>query len=153
VEQKVNIKVDPKEFELPETLFVRAIEDRVFQAIILRCLSKIPEISLVEGNFIDSLLSGEGSAAEKGIYVEQDNKNPSVSVKVEVNVAYGAPIPAKAEEIQTRISEEITHLTGLHVSCVHVVFKNLIKESRPKKLGDSNPYSTSLQNEQYSEEL
>jgi len=47
-------------------------------------------------------------------------------VKVEVNVAYGISIPDKAEEIQARLAQEISRLTGLHVGCVHVVFKNLI---------------------------
>ena len=44
----------------------------------------------------------------------------------EVNVEYGLPLPEKAEEIQTKISHEISRLTGLHVSTIHVVFKNLI---------------------------
>lgn len=123
---RVQMKVDPKEFELPETVFIRDIETRVFQSIILECLSKIQGIGLLDGNFIDSLLGREGSPGIKGIFVEQDQRNHAVSVKVEVNVAYGISIPEKAEEIQTAIAHEMTKLTGLHVACVHVVFKNLI---------------------------
>ncbi|MFT5318718.1 MAG: hypothetical protein ACI8RA_001986, partial [Chlamydiales bacterium] len=52
-EDKVKIKksenVDTKELEVPDTVFVRDIENRVFQAIILQGLSKIEGISLLEG--------------------------------------------------------------------------------------------------------
>ena len=115
-------KLDPKEFELPETMFIRDIEDKVFQSIVLQCLSQITGISLVEGNFIDHIL-GRSSEGVKGIYAEQDEKSHSVNIKVEVNLYYGVLIPNKAEEIQTKIAEEITKLTGLHVSSVNIVLK------------------------------
>jgi uncharacterized alkaline shock family protein YloU len=122
--------VDTKEFELPETVFVRDIENRVFQAIVLQCLAKVKEIGLVEGNLIDNIFSRSHVEGVKGIYAEQDSKSHSVKIRVEVNVAYGVTLPAKASEIQEKISEEITRLTGLHVACVHVVFKNLISPAQ-----------------------
>lgn len=126
-------KVDTKEFEIPETTFIRDIENKVFQSIVLQCLAQVEGISLVEGNFIDHLL-GRSSEGVKGIYTEQDEKNQSVNIKVEVNILYGIPIPEKAEEIQTKISEEIVKLTGLHVSSVHVVFKNVVSIEQANKL-------------------
>ena len=81
-------KVDTKEFDLPETIFIRDIENKVFQSIILQCLAHIEGISLIEGNFIDHLF-GRSSEGVKGIYAEQDNKNQSVNVKVEVYILYG----------------------------------------------------------------
>ncbi len=131
-------KVDTKEFELPETIFIRDIENKVFQSIVLQCLAQIDGISLVEGNFIDHLL-GRSSEGVKGIYAEQDDKNQAVNIKVEVNIYYGITIPDKAEEIQTKIAEEITKLTGLHVASVHVVFKNVISMEQANKLGQQNP--------------
>jgi len=123
-------QIDTKEFELPETIYERDIESRVFQSIALHCLANIEGVGLLEGSFIDSLLGRDGPASVKGIYVEQDEKNHSVNVKVEVKVAYGISIPEKAEEIQLKISQEISRLTGLHVGRVHVIFKDLIfKES------------------------
>ncbi|CAF24332.1 MULTISPECIES: Asp23/Gls24 family envelope stress response protein [Candidatus Protochlamydia] len=129
-------KVDTKEFELPETVFIRDIEDKVFQSIALQCLAQIDGISLVEGNYIDHLL-GRIAEGVKGIYAEQDDKNQSVNIKVEVNILFGTSIPEKAEEIQTKIAEEITKLTGLHVSSVHVVFKNVISHEQAQKLSQS----------------
>jgi uncharacterized alkaline shock family protein YloU len=132
---KVDIKkVDTKEFDLPETIFIRDIENRVFQGIVLECLSHVEGISLVEGNFIDSILGRGVAEGTKGIVAEQDNKNHSVSIKVEVNICYGISIPEKAEEIQSTIAEEVTKLTGLHVSFVHVVFKNIIPLEQSKRL-------------------
>lgn len=127
ISRQVNIrKVDTKEFELPETLFVSDIDTKVFQGIVLQCLSQIEGIALVEGTFIDNLLGRSTPEVGSGIHSEQDNKNHCVSIKIEVNIQYGLSIPAKAEEIQSKVVEEITRLTGLRVAAVHVVFKNII---------------------------
>jgi uncharacterized alkaline shock family protein YloU len=117
--------MDAREIELPDTVFVRDIETRVFQGIVVQCLAKISGIGLLEGNLFDSLLGREIESV-KGIYVEQDQKKSSVDIRVEINVVFGISIPEKAEEIQTRLVEEISRWTGLHVASVHVIFKDLI---------------------------
>ena len=122
-------QMDTKEIELPETTFIRDIESRVFQAITLQCLAKIEGISLLENNIFDSLLGRELDRI-KGIHVEQDQKKHSVYIRVEINIEYGISIPEKAEEIQSKIVEEVSALTGLHVACVHVIFKNLITQGQ-----------------------
>ena len=120
--------IDTKEIDIPETIYIRDIETRVFQSITIKCLSGIEGIALLEGTLMDNLLGREGLERIKGIYVEQDPKNRSVSIKVELNVYYGISLPEKSAEIQDRIVSEITRLTGLYVSSVHVVFKNLMLE-------------------------
>lgn len=119
-------QMDTKEFDLPETVYIRDIESRVFQALTIKCLSGIEGISLIEGTLFDNLLGREGLDRVKGIYVEQDSKNHSVNIKIELNIRCGISIPEKAEEIQTKIVKEVIQYTGLHVACVHIVFKNLI---------------------------
>jgi uncharacterized alkaline shock family protein YloU len=123
--------IDTKEMDIPETIYIRDIETRVFQSITIKCLSSIDGIALLEGTLMDNLLGREGLERIKGIYVEQDVKNRSVSIKIELNIYYGISLPEKSEEIQEKIVREISTLTGLHVSSVHVVFKNLLLE-RPK---------------------
>lgn len=123
-------EIDAKEVDLPETVFVRDIESKVFQSIALQCLAQIEGVELLEGNLLDTLLGRDRQEIVKGIYVEQDEKNHSVNLKVEINVAYGICIPKKAEEVQMKILESISTLTGLHVGRVHVVFKNLILSKR-----------------------
>ena len=126
VELTTNERVDTKEFELPDTIFIRDIEDRVFQAIILQCLSKVEGISLLEGSFLDNFLGRGNVEGIKGISAEQNNKDQTINVKVEVNITYGIQIPEKADEIQSKITSEITKFTGLHVASVHVIFKNVL---------------------------
>lgn len=126
-------QIDTKEIELPETVFIRHIENRVFQSIVLRCLSQVEGVETLEGNLFNTLL-GDGVEGIKGIHVDQDQKSHAVNVRIEINVAYGVPIPEKAEEIQNKILEEISQLTGLHVGGIHVVFKGLIAEKGPNSL-------------------
>jgi uncharacterized alkaline shock family protein YloU len=152
-------KVDTQEFELPETLFVRDIENKVFQGIALHCLAKIDGISLLEGNFIDNILGREGLETVRGIHAEQDNKHQCVSIKIEINVGFGVSIPEKAEEIQTKVAEEITKMTGLHVAMVHVIFKGIVPKERLKKISEvfvsskSSAPVTSDGLEEYNEEF
>lgn len=126
----MNESFDSKELELPDTVFIRDIETRVFQTIALQTLASIEGVSMMEGNLIDSFLGRDGPDSVKGIHVDQDQKNHSVKLKIEVNIHYGVSLPEKAEEIQLKMAKEISRMTGLHVGCVHVVFKNLIL---PKK--------------------
>ena len=95
--------IDSKELDLPETVFVRDVESKVFQSIVWHCLTKVKDIEPLEGNLFDSLLGREILEGVKGIHVEQDEKTHSVNLKVEVNVAYGICIPKKAEEIQNKL--------------------------------------------------
>jgi uncharacterized alkaline shock family protein YloU len=118
-------KLDEKELNYPETAFIRDIETKVFQAIVGQCLSKISGVALQEGTLFDSLLGREVERG-KGIYVEQDQKEHSVVVRIEINIAYQVSIPEKAEEIQTKVAQEISRWTGLHVASVHIIFKDLL---------------------------
>lgn len=125
---------EPKEASSQDTVFARDIETRVFQAITVKCLSKIKGISLLEGNMFDNLLGREGTERIKGISIEQDPKSHSVNIKVELSIAYGLSIPEKSQEIQKKLVEDIVRLTGLHVAGVHIVFKNLLPEKQLESL-------------------
>jgi len=137
-------EMDSKEIQLPETTFVRDIETRVFQAIALQCLAKIEGIFFLEQNLIDTLLRWDNGERIKGVHVEQDQKKHSVHIRIEVNILYGIPVPEKAEEIQNKIVEEITNFTGLHVACVHVVFKNLLLKDPSKEENKQIPVEEEL---------
>jgi uncharacterized alkaline shock family protein YloU len=141
-------KLDAKEIELPETIFIRDIETKVFQSIVLQCLTQVQDLALVEGNLIDNLLGRDSTERVTGITVEQDQKSHSVKVKIEVNIAYGASIPDKAEELQLKITQDISRLTGLHVGSVHVVFKNLILKTPLE-----HEVCTSVPAEEYSDQF
>lgn len=126
-------KLDTRELEFPETVYVRDIENRVFQALVVKSIEHIEGVYLLEGNLIGNLLNIGQTENFKGIYIEQDSKNHSVSIKVELTIAYGVPIPEKALEVQSKISDEIMRFTGLHVASVHVVFKNIAPLKKPQQ--------------------
>jgi uncharacterized alkaline shock family protein YloU len=148
------LKVDTAEFKLAETVFIHDIENKVFQSIVLQCLAQIDGISLVEGNFIDHLL-GRNSEGLKGIHAEQNEKHQTIDIRVEVNIVYGIPIPEKVEEIQTKISEQITKLTGLHVGSVHIVVRNVVSSEQVSKAipAVAGQASKSTIEEEYSNEF
>lgn len=127
-------QIDKKELELPDTIFIRDIESKVFQSIVVRCIETIEGVETLEGSLFDSLLGRDSLDGVKGVHVEQDQKNHAVNIRVEVNVAYGTSIPEKAEEIQAKIVEDISHLTGLHVGSVHIIFKNLISPKQEENI-------------------
>ncbi len=131
-------KMDTQEFEFPKTTFSRDIETKVIQLIILQALTKVKGVGALEGHVLGSFFGREGERV-KGISVEQDSKNHSVHVKVEIKVEYGLSLPAKAEEVQVKLVEEITSLTGLHVASVHVVIKGLILDKNEN--GEEKPTS------------
>lgn len=129
--------IDPKEFELPETVFSRDIENKVFQGIIAETLSHISGISPIGDSLLDQVIGR--SEKMKGIFAEQDAENSSLKIRLELSVHYGINIPQKAEEIQNAIVKDVTAMTGLHVSEVHIVFKELHVETPKEKYLGSPP--------------
>lgn len=123
-------QVDFREVDFAETLCVRDIESRLFQALVLKIIDKIEGVAPAGGNIIDNIFGRDNSERVKTVFVEQDLKKHAVSIRVEINVRYGVSIPQKAEEVQTKIAEEVSKYTGLHVSRVHVIFKDLIIENK-----------------------
>jgi uncharacterized alkaline shock family protein YloU len=144
-------ELDPQEFDLPETTYSRAIENQVFQGIILKILSQISGIGLLEGTFLHNLLAGVDKV--KGITIEQDAQTHSVRIKIEVSVQYGVTIPQKAEEIQSAVVKEITSMTGVRVEEIHVVFKELMREEEAENpapkipLEGDTPFMADFENE------
>ena len=126
-------EMDPKELHLPETTLVHDIETKFFQSLTLQAIKKIEGVEVVGSSpLINNILGSEDKIY--GIFVEQDQKKHEVSIKVEVNIRYGMSIPEKAEQIQMQVVKDISSLTGVHVSMVHVIFKNIIENCPSKPL-------------------
>lgn len=108
------------------TVFLTDIETKVFQAITYQTIKEIGSIELIEGSLFDSLLGGEEGEKIRGIHVECDESNPIVNIKIELNILYGIAIPEKSLEVETKVKQRVTELTGFHVGLIHVTFKNII---------------------------
>jgi uncharacterized alkaline shock family protein YloU len=117
-----------QELDLPDTTLNQSIDDKVFHGIILKALQPIQGISLQKANVFQTLIGKKDKIF--GISTVQDDKTQSLKVRLEVDVKFGVFIPEKAEEIQMAVIEEITKMTGLRVSEVQVIFKDLIPESK-----------------------
>ncbi len=112
--------------DLHETVFLTDIETKVFQAIVFQTLQEISSIELIEGSIFDTLLGGEEGERMRGIHIECDEAQPTVNVKIELNILYGVCIPEKSLEIELKVKDKITQLTGFHVGLIHVTFKNVV---------------------------
>ena len=86
--------LDPQEFELPETIFSRNINNKVFQGIIEKALSHISDVCLQGETLLDQVIGR--SEKYRGITTIQDPASKSVKVKIELSVKYGTNIPQKA---------------------------------------------------------
>lgn len=146
-EKKGETMIDTGEFDLPETVYSRDIENRVFHGIIVKTLSRISGIGLVEGRFFDNLIGRLDRI--KGISTQQDPTTQSLKVKIEVGIQYGISIPQKAEEIQGAVVEDLVKMTGVRVSEVHVVFKQILVEEQEESLPEAIP----ALEEEFEEEL
>jgi uncharacterized alkaline shock family protein YloU len=122
-----------KEPELPETHYIRHIDNEVFKGIILRCLLQVEGIAPIEGNFLQSLFHLSALDSLKGIEVLQNAQKRSIEIDITVNICSEENIPEKAEQIQTKVCEEITKATGVHVASIHVAFKKMISLNEAKR--------------------
>ena len=59
-----------------------------------------------------------------GVYVEQ--RSGSLALEVTIAVRYGVNVPALAQEIRTKISEKIEHVTGCKVEAVNVIVDRIV---------------------------
>ncbi|MFY7842602.1 MAG: Asp23/Gls24 family envelope stress response protein [Rhabdochlamydiaceae bacterium] len=128
--------LDVKEVDLPDTVFISHIENKVFQSIVAKSLSHIEGIAPLEINIIQSFLGWDNHDGLKGIHVEQEEKTHSVKLRIEVNLVFGFSIPQKSEEIQNKVAQDVSQLTGLHVSLVHVIFKDMVRNREDDPLKD-----------------
>lgn len=120
-----------------DVVFVQDVDNKVFQGIVVKTLTKIEGVRLLEeGSLIDDLLGREGQSRLKGVYIEQDLKNHSVGIKIELELAYGLSLKRISKEIQSEIVKDIQDFTDFHISSVHLVFKHLY-EDKPKNLDES----------------
>ena len=137
--------VDPEELELPETVFSRDISNKVFQDIVAKTISRFPEVSLKEETFFDQVIPL--TEKHRGIIATQDPATKSIKVSIELSVAYGTNIPQKAEEIQSAVVEDLSRMTGLHVAEVHIVFKNIIRDTQLSTPDQPNIMGKTVQEE------
>jgi uncharacterized alkaline shock family protein YloU len=122
-------EIEIEEQNADEVVFVQDVENKVFQAIVVKTLMKIEGVRLLEeGSLIDDLLGREGQSRIKGVYIEQDLKSHSVAIKIELELAYGLSLKRVAKSVQHAIVKDIQEFSGFNISSVHLVFKHLYED-------------------------
>lgn len=111
-----------------KTTFSINVDNRVIESIVSKSLMTIEGVELIGTNRLDSILGRDPISKVSAIHVEQDYKEQLTNLKIELNIAYGLSIPEKAEEVQKKIRDEVTRLTGMQIGYIHVIFKNLISQ-------------------------
>lgn len=129
------MKLKNQEPQCPDTCYEREMGIKAFRTIVLKTLLEIEGVYFLEENIVDSILGREGVEGVRGIEIEVDPKQPILSVNIRICLASGLVIPQKVEEIQTKVVEDLTADTGLHVARVLVVVEDVkLPEGWIKKL-------------------
>ena len=112
-----------------DVVYIQDVDNKVFQAIVVKTLMKIDGVRLLEeGSLIDDLLGRESQSRIKGVLIEQDLKQHSVSIKIELELAYGLSLKVMAKKVQESIVKDVQEFTGFTIASVHLVFKHLYED-------------------------
>lgn len=118
-------RVDQKEFDLPETVYIHDIDNQAIQNIVAQILSRIPGVHLSHESLMESFLGKKSLSSTKGIHVEQDPKAKCVKIRIELVVDYGISIPEISQAIYDEVAKEVPELTGLPISQIHLLYKDV----------------------------
>lgn len=102
------------------------VHESVIASIVRKAACAVPGVIRLAGSsLVDNLAEIVGSKKMYDRAISINMGENSVQVEVKVILAYGKHIPEIAETIQLVVVEEITRITGMHVSKVNVVIIDL----------------------------
>ncbi len=102
------------------------IHENVIAAIVRKVACSVPGVSKISGSsFVDNIAEIVGSKRihDRSILVEMGDG--TVAVELSINLLYGVQLPKVAAEVQEAVAAEITRLTGLEVSRVNIVVREI----------------------------
>lgn len=102
------------------------IHEGVIATIVRKSACSVEGVSRITGNsFVDNIaeIVGSKKMQDRSIVVSMGNNN--VSVELAINVEYGIRLPEVAANVQSAVAAEIERLTGLAVSKVNVIVREM----------------------------
>ncbi|HHX95412.1 MAG TPA: Asp23/Gls24 family envelope stress response protein [Clostridia bacterium] len=102
------------------------IADEVIASIVMSTATEVPGLYLSSGGIAERF--GKKQPA-KGIRIEQQEEGVIVDVKVAAD--YGVSIPKLCKELQVKVAERVTELTGKNVAAVNVHVTSINMQSTP----------------------
>ncbi|MBO4647867.1 MAG: Asp23/Gls24 family envelope stress response protein [Lentisphaeria bacterium] len=98
----------------------------VISTIVRRAACSIPGVTRISGNsLVDNIAEFVGSrkVLDRAIQIEIDHS--TVAVTLSINICYGVSLPKIAADVQQAVSNQIQELTGLEVSQVNVIIREM----------------------------
>ena len=98
----------------------------VIATIVRRAACSIPGVIRISGNsLVDNIAEFVGSRRVLDRSIQIEINRSTVAVTLSINICYGVSLPKIAAEVQRAVSNQIQELTGLDVSQVNVIIREM----------------------------
>ena len=102
------------------------IHEGAIATIVRKAACAVPGVTRITGNsFVDNIAEIVGSKRIQDRSIQIAMNNASVAVELSINIQYGVQLPAVAAAVQDAVSREIKAITGLNVSKVNVIVREM----------------------------
>ena len=102
------------------------IHEGAIATIVRKAACSVPGVTRITGNsFVDNIAEIVGSKKIQDRSIQIAMNNSSVAVELSINIQYGAQLPAVAAAVQDAVSREIKAITGLNVTKVNVIVREM----------------------------
>ena len=102
------------------------IHEGAIATIVRKAACSVPGVTRITGNsFVDNIAEIVGSKKIQDRSIQIAMNNSSVAVELSINIQYGVQLPAVAAAVQDAFSREIKAITGLNVTKVNVIVREM----------------------------
>ncbi len=102
------------------------IHEGAIATIVRKAACAVPGVTRITGNsFVDNIAEIVGSKKIQDRSIQIAMNNASVAVELSINIQYGVQLPAVASAVQEAVSQEIKAITGLNVTKVNVIVREM----------------------------
>ena len=102
------------------------IHEGAIATIVRKAACSVPGVTRITGNsFVDNIAEIVGSKKIPDRTIQIAMNNSSVAVELSINIQYGVQLPAVAAAVQDAVSREIKAITGLNVTKVNVIVREM----------------------------
>ena len=102
------------------------IHEGAIATIVRKAACSVPGVTRITGNsFVENIAEIVGSKKIQDRSIQIAMNNSSVAVELSINIQYGVQLPAVAAAVQDAVSREIKAITGLNVTKVNVIVREM----------------------------
>ena len=102
------------------------IHEGAIATIVRKAACSVPGVTRITGNsFVDNIAEIVGSKKIQDRSIQIAMNNSSFAVVLSINIQYGVQLPAVAAAVQDDVSREIKAITGLNVTKVNVIVREM----------------------------